>query len=147
MKKIITLLFAIATLSGCAASTTKSDFEECPEVEGVPACIDTFEADQMGDIKKDNGAAKADSAQQPQTAAHKTQVVRDKQGKRHKEITVKNDRSVQRAALVQLPTRESNPPQRMWFAPYVDEENDILVDQQYIHWQEKGVWQLQANQE
>lgn len=130
------LLSALATLAltGCAQSTTQSDFD-CPVVKGVPACLDTYDVDVQGDIPKSVNGVSGDQ----HDAIEKISDLKLQQ-ELNSDIVTQDSSAYAVKPMVQQPVRQWGSTERMWFAPWEDKTNNLYIDQQYIYWAEQGNW-------
>lgn len=137
MNKLHTIaLLAILALSGCAQSTTKSDFD-CPIIDGVPACLTTEEADTNGDIPKPGGNVDVEDALNVESEVISTHSTKPRVAD---VVNQPEDTSYKVEPLVNQPERKFGGTERMWFAAWEDKKNDVFIDQQYIYWSKPGNW-------
>ncbi|MBV7300271.1 TraV family lipoprotein [Enterovibrio paralichthyis] len=139
MKKITFFALIIAALNmvGCAKSTTVSEFD-CPLTDGVSPCLTTADVDVPGDIPKGPGAVSESTPTVSASTSEKTVV--SPTGSREKVIEIAQDMTYPVKPALSNPLRKHGNTERMWFKAWLDTENDLFIDQQFIYWTEKGQW-------
>lgn len=155
-KHTIIALITISVLTGCAKSTTQSDFE-CTASDGVAPCLTTEQVDVMGDIPKGSTGNADIDAESVLKVKNDSPLIPDSLEKESstaldsvqntlpftaKTIEVQTDRTYPIKPLINEPIRQFGSTERMWFAAWEDKNNDLFIDQQYIYWTEKGRWAL-----
>ncbi|MCG9658648.1 TraV family lipoprotein [Vibrio mediterranei] len=142
IRLITTVLFTLFIATGCAKSNIASDFD-CPLINDVPACLDTYDVDVQGDVPKASSAVSSANGD-PKSAITDNAT---RTALKEKVVEVTTDTTYEVKPLVKQPIRRFGTTERMWFSAWEDTTNDLYIDQQYIYWSEKGDWTVSGGRE